>query len=570
MPAAERQQLLQLVAAESDRRYDDSRAVLELAGGRTRPADDSGAAGLTEAELLADAFAELNAAPGVAPDPPMLGVAQAGSGDSLPHTGRETAAATALRPSAIAPERLEALLQAAASSSSSRGSGRFAGREESDGDGSGDGDGDGEEDVGATAGAELGGGGGLTLSMLSKEERKVFLRAVASGELAEVLPLDEWQPWWLQQHSASAAAATASPAAVGASPAHEEGSDGAEPPICVARLAAPLPPLSTLVKTRPPAGILFCNAVSIIAAYAHVQRLYAGDWSGESALELARLMLSLTAVLSADARFENPALACDAFTAAASNPEVSLAGARKDASLAADTSPTAAAPSMRARSLALLPLRDAWCILQGGREWSYHHDVAADAGSPTLPSMRLPGSDADSPGRGSQVLIAEAVELPAAAGPAPDGPSLAAAAGSSHATHFVLPGRHYAVDALLHCRSVFEGAIAEAQADVHSAHAHAARQSGGGKAATTVSVPLRVMPRVLRQLQVASRKLHFFAVWAWDSTPGGGMADEELASACAALTAELRRREAADAAASAASARSTGVAAAPRAVLLGR
>lgn len=591
MSADERKKLVELVHSETERRYDDSRAVLDLSAKLTT-ANSAINSGQSEEVLLAEAFAELNTAE-ISAGEQSAEISRAAA--HLLPSGSVLQAAAGATPAfqpLVSSDRLEQLLSAAAGySSSSRCADRL-----------------GDDESGRLGSGDVTEGGGLTLSMLTPAERKLFLRAVASGELASVLPIDEWRPWWqTQQHSlqplesvglrirpqhgrldeglpadGSIAAGPGADGGAGTAPVADanaaddadtdaEGSEGDEPPICVAHLTSPLPPLVDLLKTRPPAGILFCNAVSVLTAYAHVQRLYAGDWSGESALELARLLLSLTGVLAADARFESPAQACDAFIAAANHPEVSWATTRRSGAPPGAERETDSFSLGPSRSLTLLPLTDAWSIFHGGRPWistsTLMTAAGADSGVDGIDAhLRLPDSHASSAAESSRkVLILEAVDPPravaSASGATMSGGSPASTVGGGRSSstpsphsRFVSPGRHYAVDALLHCRSVFEGALAEAQAGSHPVHAAASSHTRADKpersSATRRRVPLRVMPRVLRQLEAASRKLHFVCVWAWDEETG--IRHEELASACAALTTELHRREADLAAASAA------------------
>ena len=290
---------------------------------------------------------------------------------------------------------------------------------------------------------------------LSADEQRAFLRAAASGELSAAIARD-WQPWWMVDcaacHAAPAepdvaspdAASVAATAAAAAAAASLCLCGGAEAPRVPCSLrSAPPPALTLLTRSAPPAEPLSASVAAVVLAYAALQRLYVGDWEGESPLELAALLLHLCPVLAEDARH-----AC---VAAAT---IDFLGALHSSSALRPPSTTAA----------LQPLRDAATLLRGGC------------------------------GGGGVLLLAAA--------PAP------------------ARGRHYAVDALMHCRA----AVLRAAAALPPSSRAAAAGASGNKSAGMAS---GVTPRTT--LLLAARKLLFLAAWSRDAWPDaaiGAAADE--------------------------------------------
>jgi hypothetical protein len=283
------------------------------------------------------------------------------------------------------------------------------------------------------------------------------------------------------------------------------------PSFCVARLPAPLTPLSALVKQRPPEGTLSYNVTNVLLAYCHVQRLYAGDWSDEAPQELATLLLHLSAVLAADARFEALEDAVAAYDAAARNDTLAL---------------TTTIGTAAGTAVALLPLQDVAALLSGSWDMGASNSVSASLAAEGAPEsrMRLPGEDVPRPRSGPLVT-------PLAGG---DGGTAEAADATA---------RHHVADALLHARQVLKEAAAEAQRPPLSSstvesgaaarplrdHAIGARSSG-----------------LRKQLQGSAHKLFFLAAWACDPEFGlsaTGMAALRTGVEVAVEVARTRQRE---------------------------
>jgi len=532
MGAEDRERLLALLAAEESRKSDDARdislgshalcAASSSARGRG-PQAPAASGPLSDDELLAAAFADLQAEHEDAHDGGDDG--RAADGDAALEDGAEASAA------AVAGDaRLRELLALA---------------DASDGSGAG----------GAT----------LTLASLTNEERRAFLRAVAAGHVSDVVA--PWAPWWGRPHNTSelatqlltaaspaqgstarsagassctgvvlpAAAALASPIYAllrgngelpscarptvpeSTAAAGSEMGEASAPSFCVARLPAPLPALSALVKQRPPEDILSCNVTNVLLAYCHVQRLYAGDWSDEAPQELATLLLHLSAVLAADARFGALEDAVAAYDAAARNDTVAL---------------TATVGKAAGAAVALLPLQDVAALLSGSWESADSESVSASlaAGAAQGGRMRLPDEGVARP-RGGPLVTA------------------LAGSGSGTAEAADATARHHMADALLHARQVLQEAAAEAQRPVPASSAvesaaavRPLRHRGlGGR-----SSGLR------KQLQGSAHKLFFLAAWACD--PEFGLSSTGLAAVRAGVAEAVegtraRQRELADAAA---------------------
>jgi len=177
-------------------------------------------------------------------------------------------------------------------------------------------------ELAADDGAAGGGADGLLLSSLTPAERAAFMRAAASGSLSRAF--EGWQPWW-----------TAAPGehevAVGATAARgrivEVGAEGAAVKDAPTRgMAAQVPaqPPCVAVRGTPLAGfgrrgavspLVAHNLVAVLYVYAHLQKLYVGDWSWEPATVAAGVMAACD-VLARDARHETVALACQCAAAA--------------------------------------------------------------------------------------------------------------------------------------------------------------------------------------------------------------------------------------------------------------
>jgi hypothetical protein len=133
----------------------------------------------------------------------------------------------------------------------------------------------------------------LDLSMLNEEERAMFERACASGELIE-----PWMPWWeLEEASQTRVGARGARAVAELSemPTASTSTSGAMPPL--ASEDELLDPFEALCQGRDPPEVLRWHCVNALAAYALVKRAFNGDWSDEEA-EASAMLLDTSVVLS--------------------------------------------------------------------------------------------------------------------------------------------------------------------------------------------------------------------------------------------------------------------------------
>ena len=133
----------------------------------------------------------------------------------------------------------------------------------------------------------------LDLSMLNEEERAMFERACASGELIE-----PWMPWWeLEEASQTRVGARGARAVAELSemPTASTSTSGAIPPLASENEL--LDPFEALCQGKDPPEVLRWHCVNALAAYALVKRVFNGDWSDEEA-EASAMLLYTSVVLS--------------------------------------------------------------------------------------------------------------------------------------------------------------------------------------------------------------------------------------------------------------------------------
>ncbi|KAK9926380.1 hypothetical protein M0R45_023613 [Rubus argutus] len=142
-------------------------------------------------------------------------------------------------------------------------------------------------------------GGEVSFDDLSAEEKKLFQRAVASGELSKMIK--PWDPWWLRPSArmisfSKDGTQLIQPLAKEDEPLSPEddleSSQASEIPLGP---DTPLPPLSKLSSTKP-SPFLAVHLVDIIYSYCFALRVYNGDWQSD-ATGSAMVVLSVSSVL---------------------------------------------------------------------------------------------------------------------------------------------------------------------------------------------------------------------------------------------------------------------------------
>ncbi|XP_063587938.1 zinc finger HIT domain-containing protein 2-like [Penaeus indicus] len=128
---------------------------------------------------------------------------------------------------------------------------------------------------------------------LTEKERQEFRQLVNSGSFDDLLP--PWSPWWEQEV----------PPVQEISPGHQI------VPAYVAKCPplVDVPLLSQVMKGSPSPTVPF-NILNVLSGYAWTVRLFNGDHQ-ESSVDATEALLSLSSVLSANANFEEAAIAVD-------------------------------------------------------------------------------------------------------------------------------------------------------------------------------------------------------------------------------------------------------------------
>ncbi|BBH03508.1 HIT-type Zinc finger family protein [Prunus dulcis] len=142
-------------------------------------------------------------------------------------------------------------------------------------------------------------GGQVSFDDLSAEEKKLFQKAVVSGELSKMIK--PWDPWWLKP-SARAITFSKEGTQLIKPLANEEESMSTEDDLESNQASeippgpdTPLPPVSKLSSTKP-SPTLAVHLVDIIYSYCFTLRLYNGDWLSDTTGS-AMVLLSVSSVL---------------------------------------------------------------------------------------------------------------------------------------------------------------------------------------------------------------------------------------------------------------------------------
>ncbi|KAL5760897.1 hypothetical protein ACOSP7_019402 [Xanthoceras sorbifolium] len=142
-------------------------------------------------------------------------------------------------------------------------------------------------------------GGQVNFEDLSADEKKLFQRAMASGELSKMI--EPWDPWWLKPSARTISLSKQGTQLVqlvskqeASVPSDEDlvsNESGEIPP----GPETPLCPVSKLSSTEP-SPLLAIHLVDIIYSYCLTLRVYNGDWQSD-ALGSAMMVLTVSSVL---------------------------------------------------------------------------------------------------------------------------------------------------------------------------------------------------------------------------------------------------------------------------------
>lgn len=142
-------------------------------------------------------------------------------------------------------------------------------------------------------------GGQLSFDDLSAEEKKRFLRAMASGELSKMI--EPWEAWWTKPSARTISLSKEGTPLVQLHAEQQstisltsgvEANQSSEIPRAP---DTPLPLLSKLSSAKP-SPLLAVHLVDIIYSYCFTLRLYNGDWQSD-AIGSALVVLSVSSVL---------------------------------------------------------------------------------------------------------------------------------------------------------------------------------------------------------------------------------------------------------------------------------
>lgn len=134
-------------------------------------------------------------------------------------------------------------------------------------------------------------GGQISFEDLSAEEKKLFQRAVASGELSKLI--EPWDPWWLKPSARTISLSKEGCQLV--QPLKEDIGISNQTHDVPPGPDTPLPPLSKLSSIEP-SPLLAIHLVDIVYSYSFTLRLYNGDWQAD-AIGSAMVVLSISSVL---------------------------------------------------------------------------------------------------------------------------------------------------------------------------------------------------------------------------------------------------------------------------------
>lgn len=142
-------------------------------------------------------------------------------------------------------------------------------------------------------------GSQVSFDDLSPDEKKLFQRAVASGELSKMI--EPWDPWWLKPSAKTLSLSREGNQLVQplikeeTSVSSEDDPESNQANEIPPGPETPLPPLSKLISTEP-SPLLTVHLVDILYSYCFILRIYNGDWRSD-AVGSAMDLLSISSVL---------------------------------------------------------------------------------------------------------------------------------------------------------------------------------------------------------------------------------------------------------------------------------
>ncbi|KAK6935584.1 Shq1 protein domain [Dillenia turbinata] len=136
-------------------------------------------------------------------------------------------------------------------------------------------------------------GSEISYDDLTEEEKKMFQRAVASGELSKMI--EPWEPWWSKPSAKALLLSQEGTQLVQPLAKSEPEESKQEPSDIPPGPETSLPPLKKLSSAEP-SPLLAVHLVDILYSYCFTLRLYNGDWKSD-ALGSSMVVLSLSLVL---------------------------------------------------------------------------------------------------------------------------------------------------------------------------------------------------------------------------------------------------------------------------------
>lgn len=150
-------------------------------------------------------------------------------------------------------------------------------------------------------------GSDINFDDLTAKEKKLFQRAMASGELSKMI--EPWEPWWLKPSARTISLSQEGTRLIQPIAGEETSGSNADDfenkreSDIPAGPDTPLPPLSKLTSAEP-SPLLAIHLVDILYSYCFTLRLYNGDWQSDAS-GAAMVILSVSSVLGPAAQPES-------------------------------------------------------------------------------------------------------------------------------------------------------------------------------------------------------------------------------------------------------------------------